>query len=55
MSCARATTLRVHHRRECGAGVLVAGDEAEIVLDMNATLYDTVEFRILTVPEFTAR
>jgi hypothetical protein len=55
MSWARATTLRVHHRREWGTGVLVAGDEAGIVLDINATLYDTVEFRILTVPEFTPR
>jgi hypothetical protein len=46
MSWARATTLRVHHRREWGAVVLLASDEAGIVVDMNATLYDTVEFRI---------
>jgi hypothetical protein len=55
MSWARATTLRVHQRRECGTGVLVAVDGAGMVLDINATIYDTLEFRILTVPKFTPR
>jgi hypothetical protein len=55
MSWARATTLRVHHRREEATGVLVAEGGVEVVVGITATLYDTVEFRILTVPEFTPR
>jgi len=34
--------------------VLVRVGEVAEVFGMKATIYDTVEFRILTVPEFTS-
>jgi hypothetical protein len=49
MSCARATTLSVHHRRFDTAGAFSAAGDLREVCDITATIYDTLEFRILTV------
>src|SRR3954452_11945563 len=53
MSCARATTLSVHHRRDGASGAVGAFVIVGEFWDMSVTLYGTVEFRIPTVPEFT--
>jgi hypothetical protein len=51
ISWARATVVRVHHRLDETGGVPDAPTGGNEVDDMTATLSDTDEFRIQTVPE----